>query len=80
MAGLKNVYQIYGATPFEAVKGETIWERDLNLQAREYTPYCRYCGGEIVDAQQDSNGHKADPEWERLNQTHYRCYRERAHW
>jgi hypothetical protein len=74
MGGLKNMHQLYGATPFAPVTGDTIWERDLSFQSKEYTPYCHFCGGEIMNAQQDENGHKVDPEWEQLNQMHYRCY------
>lgn len=77
MAGIKNMYQLYGATPLKSAKGDTIWERDLAFQSQEYTPYCRYCGGEIINAKEDENGHRVDPEWEQLNQAHYRCYLQR---
>lgn len=74
MGGLKNMYQAYGATPFEQIQGDTIFERNANLQAREYTPYCQFCGHEIVDSPQDENGHSVNPEWERMYRAHYRCY------
>lgn len=74
MAGIKNMYQQYGGNPFQPVKGDTIWDRNLAFQTQEYTPYCQFCGEELINAHEDENGHKVDPEWERLNQTHYRCY------
>lgn len=78
MAGLKNMYQFYGATPFDQIQGDTIMDRHMNLQTREYTPFCQYCGKEIIDATQDEHGHAVDPEWERLYRAHYRCYRKNA--
>ncbi|MFE4029311.1 hypothetical protein ACFX4N_24475 [Priestia sp. YIM B13551] len=78
MAGIKNRYQLYGATPFESVKGTDILERHMNLQMREYTPYCRFCGGEIVDATQNEHGQTVDPEWERMVQAHTHCFRKQA--
>ncbi|MCY9308851.1 hypothetical protein MOF23_07690 [Bacillus inaquosorum] len=75
MAGIKNLYQYYGATPFDKIQGKTIFDRHAQTKLREYTPYCKFCGGEIVDAGQDENGHAVDPEWERINKSHYRCYR-----
>lgn len=73
MAGIKNIYQHYGATPFETMKGETAMDRHMQLQAREYTPYCYLCGREIVEANQDESGRSVDYEWERVNQVHTRC-------
>lgn len=77
MAGLKNVYQHYGATPFETMQGGTIMDRHMQLQQRQYTPYCQLCGQELIDAREDENGHAVDPEWERTYQVHYRCYLKR---
>lgn len=74
MAGIKNVYQHYGATPFDTMQGDTIMDRHVQLQLRQYTPYCKFCGREIIDSKQDENGHAVDPEWERTYQMHYRCY------
>lgn len=73
MAGLKNMYQQYGATPFEPITGGSIYDRDMKLKTREYTPYCQFCGGEIINADTNEYGHKVDPVWERENQAHYRC-------
>ncbi|MEX3713394.1 hypothetical protein ABFV99_13400 [Cytobacillus horneckiae] len=75
MGGIKNIYQYYGATPFDAIKGDTILERNMQLQLREYTPYCQYCGGEIIDATENEIGQTVDPEWERIVRAHTRCYR-----
>ncbi len=72
------MYQHYGSTPFDTVKGGTIWERHANLQAREYTPYCQFCGGEILDVKQNEVGQSVDPEWERLVRAHTNCYRKNA--
>ncbi|MEK1828899.1 hypothetical protein AAAC51_07060 [Priestia megaterium] len=77
MGGLKNMHQVYGATPFETVRGATIQDRQMNRYLREYTPYCQFCGGEIIDATQNEIGQSVDPEWERLYKAHSKCYRER---
>lgn len=74
MAGLKNAYQYQGATPFDTIQGNTIWERHAALQQRQLTPYCRLCGNEIVNSPVDENGHKVNPEWEAAYRVHYRCY------
>lgn len=77
MGGIKNIYQYYGATPFDQVKGKTIVDRHMQLQMREYTPYCQYCGGEIIDSTQNEKGQTVDPEWERFVRAHSHCYRQR---
>ncbi|AJH02520.1 hypothetical protein BK764_14235 [Bacillus thuringiensis serovar israelensis] len=76
MAGIKNMYQLYGATPFDTIKGDTIIDRHMQSQLRQYTPYCKFCGREIINSKQDEHMHNVDPEWEIHYQMHYRCYRE----
>jgi len=75
MAGIKNIYQHYGATPFSPVQGDNIFERHMQFQLQEYTPYCRFCGGEIISASQNEHGQTVDPEWERTVQAHTHCFR-----
>jgi hypothetical protein len=78
MAGLKNMYQIYGGTPMTPIEGESIWDRDMKFRSQEYTPFCQFCGRELINSPVDENGHKVDPEWEKYNRAHYKCYREKA--
>lgn len=74
MAGIKNAYQLYGATPLDTIQGDSIMDRHVQLQLRQMTPYCQFCGQEIINAKQDENGHAVDPEWEQQYRMHYRCY------
>lgn len=74
MAGIKNPYQAYGATPFDPIQGKSIEDRHVQMQLRQLTPYCRLCGNEIVDSNIDEHGHSVSPEWERAYRVHYRCY------
>lgn len=78
MAGIKNIYQQYGVTPFSPVQGDNIFDRHMQFQLQEYTPYCQFCGREIINSSKDEHGHNVDPEWERLNRAHYRCYAMRS--
>lgn len=79
MAGLKNIYQRYDATPFQAVKGDNILERHMSRQMMTYTPYCHFCGAEIIDSRQDEHGNACDPQWEQTYKMHYRCYLKNIH-
>ena len=74
MAGIKNPYQAYGATPFDPIQGKSIEDRHVQMQLRQLTPYCRLCGNEIVNSEVDEHGHSVNPEWERAYRVHYRCY------
>jgi len=73
MAGLKNMYQIYGMTPTNTVNGENPFERDMAFRAMQYTPYCRVCGQEILEAKQDEFGGSVDYERELYFMAHERC-------
>lgn len=75
MAGLKNIYQLYGGTPFHEIKGKDILERHEKRQATPIVVYCRFCGGSILEYSQDENGYKQNYQWEQAHQMHYKCYR-----
>lgn len=77
MAGLKNMYQMQGLMPTNSVSGDTIFERHAAFQAQEYTPYCRYCGQEIIDATQDEEGSAVDYQMELYYQAHTHCLNSR---
>lgn len=74
MGGIKNIYQHYGANPFNPVKSNDPVGRSIEMQTRAIPIYCALCGGEIIDAAQDSSGHKVDAQWEKQYQLHFRCY------
>lgn len=74
MAGLKNIHQFYGATPFEAIKGDDIISRHEKLLSKRLPSYCSYCGQEIIESTQDDNGRSVDLNWEMSYRMHYKCY------
>ncbi|MGH1263414.1 hypothetical protein ACQVWE_14015 [Bacillus cereus] len=51
-------------------------DRHMQSQLRQYTPYCKFCGQEIINSKQNEHGQNVDPEWETHYQMHYRCYRD----
>ena len=77
MGAIKNIRQIYGTSPVNIVTGKDIWERDYQYQAAEYTPYCQFCGKELVNATQNEIGQPVDPEWERSNRACSKCMQQR---
>lgn len=77
MAGLKNTYQQQGFMPNHTIQGDTVWERQATFQALQYTPYCRICGGVIIESRQDECGSAVDYEMELYYQAHTKCLRSR---
>lgn len=74
MGGLKNPYQLYGASPLSKVEGADIMQRHMNMESTRITVYCGVCGDEIIEAGNDPTGRHVDYQWERANQIHSRCY------
>lgn len=53
-------------------------ERHIARQVRNMQPYCKYCGKEIVNADQDSEGTRTNSAWEISNKAHYICHMQDA--
>lgn len=73
MAGIKNIRQIYGATPFSQVKGDGILDRHLNFTMQKNPIYCRFCGEEIIECSVDRNNKEVDYQWEMQYMLHQSC-------
>lgn len=78
MAGLKNIYQRQGFMPNHTIHGENILERHIALQTQQYTPYCRFCGQVIIEANQDDQNASVDYEMELYYQAHTSCLMSKA--
>lgn len=75
MAGRKNRAQDIGMMPgqngFNNI--EDPFERDLAFRSLSVTVYCKLCGGEILDAEQDSTGARVNWQYETQVGAHQSC-------
>jgi hypothetical protein len=73
MAGRKHRLQEYGYMNMDWNKIDDPFERDFAFRSLEATPYCKFCGEQILDASQDAEGKSVNWEWELKNLMHYSC-------
>lgn len=73
MAGRKHHLQQFGYMNMDWNKIQDPIERDYAFRSLETTPYCKFCGNQILDASQDAEGKSVNWEWEQQNLAHYKC-------
>jgi hypothetical protein len=81
MGGIKhNLFQYgmpgnMGAQKGEAVflNGASDFERQIAAKAVNQQPYCKHCGQFIYGTSQDEEGRTTHPEWELMNNAHFKC-------
>jgi hypothetical protein len=73
MAGRKHYLQQHGYMNNDWNKIQDPFERDFAFRSLQATPYCQFCGEEIIDSEMDKEGSKVDWEWEQKNLMHYKC-------
>lgn len=75
--GKENHIQCYGMPMNQNLnKIKDPIERDFAFKSMQITPYCSFCGGEILAASVDKDNTSVNWEWEIQNKAHYSCYSE----
>lgn len=79
MGGIKNHIQSYGVMPGSQFSNiEDPIERHQAFMAQEVTPYCKGCGKQILDANEDEVGSQVNYQAEQERRMCTKCYNEQV--
>jgi hypothetical protein len=78
MGGIKNHIQSYGVQSGKGFSGiEDPLERHAAFMGQQVTPYCKGCGKQLIDTEQDESGATIDHQAEQQRLMCTKCYNNR---